>query len=117
MSAASIITHLYSLVGLMVVVAYIPQIIRLATATGRSLAISIPTFAMWSLAAAISLSYGIVVLEDWRFCVIESANLTGYLTIIAMTVYNRYFRFGPPPRSVPQAPVVAAALDAEAGLT
>ena len=86
----SIIGFLYSLVGVVAIVGYTPQIISLWKSKTASEDISIPTWLIWLSTWLISLAYGILELQDLKFSIIATINIVGHLMIIGLTLKNRH---------------------------
>lgn len=84
---------LYAGVGLMGVAGFIPQIIKLATATGQSKAISLQTWSIWSFSGIVSLSYAIFILGDSMAIAVTAGNCTGTIAVLSLASYNRFIRF------------------------
>jgi len=85
----SIIGFLYSLVGVVALIGYTPQIITLWKSKTSSKDVSISTWLIWLSTWCISLTYGIVELADLKFCIIAVINIVGHLIIIGLTLKNR----------------------------
>jgi hypothetical protein len=90
-SAIDIIPFLYQGVAIIGGIGYLPQIYKLIISKGISKDISIVTWLIWLSTWIISLLYGILFLDDWRFCLVASVNIAGHLAIIGLTLYNRTF--------------------------
>jgi len=86
----SIIGFLYSLVGVVAIIGYSPQIISLWKSKTTSQDISILTWFIWLATWFISLAYGILELHDLKFCIIAIINIIGHLLIIGLTLKNRH---------------------------
>ena len=89
----SAVIALYTISGAVGVTGFIPQIWKLITSTGKSKAISLQTYAVWWSTAAVSWLYGIMILHDFMASAIAAGFTIGNTLIIALTIYNRYFRF------------------------
>ncbi len=85
----SIIGFLYSLVGVVALIGYTPQIITLWKSKTPSTDVSIPTWLIWLSTWLVSLTYGIVELEDLKFCIIAIINIFGHLMVIGLVFRNR----------------------------
>lgn len=84
--------YLYSSVATIAMVGYLPQIYRLAKSQGSSDDLSLVTWWIWLTTWLISLSYGALIMKDWRFCMVALVNITGHLAVISLGTYNCYFR-------------------------
>lgn len=87
----SIIGFLYSLVGVIALIGYMPQIITLWKAKNPCTDVSIPTWLIWISTWIVSLIYGITELGDIKFSMIATINIVGHAIIIGLTLKNRYF--------------------------
>ena len=93
MSTEMILTFLFSTIVVVNTAAFVPQIYTLITATGRSMAVSIPSYLIWSYCACVAMLYGAFVLHDIMMTLANVFSKIGNLTVVALTVYNRYYRF------------------------
>lgn len=84
-----IIDFLYSTVGIVVAIGYMPQSIRLLRTAGPCDDISILAWAIWGYAAAISLLYSIYILADLKLSMVNGINVFFISFIIAVTFYKR----------------------------
>ena len=87
-------SYLYPFVGLISVIAYMPQIKSLIKAKASPVNISIKSWLLWILGAAISLGYGLFCLEDLMFILITTLSLFLMLFIITLIIYMRYVVYG-----------------------
>ncbi|MDD9912069.1 MAG: hypothetical protein OXR68_01630 [Alphaproteobacteria bacterium] len=87
------ITALYSFSSLVTIAAYFPQIWTLVTATGRSEALSISSWGLWSYTGAVNLLYAVYVVKDLLLSIVALASEAAILITLALILYNRYFRF------------------------
>lgn len=85
----SIIGFLYSLIGVIAIIGYTPQIITLWKSKTQSKDVSIPTWFVWLSTWIISLLYGIIELQDFKFSMIAVINIVGHLAILGLTFRNR----------------------------
>lgn len=90
----TIIHFLYSTIVVIAVFGYIPQLYKLWKSDGDSKDVSLMTWSIWLYTWIVSLAYGILVLEDLKFCIVAIINLIGHIGIISLTLRNRK-RFKP----------------------
>ncbi len=100
----SIIGTLYSTVGIMVLVGYMPQIIRLWKTHTDCRDISLHSWMIWNYTASVSLLYSVFELPDLKFAMVNSVfelpdlkfamvnsvNVLCINIIIALTLYKRH---------------------------
>lgn len=87
---ASLIDWLYATIVIIAVFGYVPQIHRLWNSKGDSMDISITTWLIWLYTWIVSLFYGIIELQDLKFCMVAIINLIGHLAVIGLTMRNRH---------------------------
>lgn len=85
-----VIGFLYSLVGVVALIGYMPQIITLWRAKNPCRDVSVPTWAIWISTWIVSLVYGITALGDFKFIMVALVNVVGHGLIIILTLKNRY---------------------------
>ena len=90
---AHLIAVLFALTGFVSIVGYLPQLYTLLRSTGRSIAVSIHTWIIWTADSVIALLYGIFELQDTLYIAIVTFDVFGSGGILALTIYNRFFRF------------------------
>ena len=88
-----ILSWLYSLSGVVIVAGFLPQITKLIGATGRSVAVSLFSWWIWAATSAVAVTYGVLIVKDWRFTLLAALHLTCELTVACLVLYNRYVRF------------------------
>jgi len=93
MGAKEIISFAYTIMGLVSIIGYIPQIHTLAISTGLSKGVSIRTWIIWSLNQFTASTYAVTILHDPRVIMIFGLSFLGNIIILSLTIYNRYFRF------------------------
>jgi hypothetical protein len=71
------------------VVAYLPQIVRIANDKGGADAISFTTWGLFGLSHLSTVLYAVVTIEDWKLALIFTANTVACITIVALTLYKR----------------------------
>lgn len=95
MTPMTILTALFTANGVMAGAFFVPQIYVLATSTGRSKALSITSQSMGTYSAVVGLLYALLIAHDTPLLIGYTIGLTGNALVLGLTVYNRYFRFGP----------------------
>ena len=85
----SIIDFLYSGIAVIAIIGYTPQIIKLWKSNTDSKDVSLLTWLIWMGTWVISLFYGILELQDLKFCIVAIINLIGHVFIIGLTLRNR----------------------------
>lgn len=86
----SVITALYSMVGVVIVVNYIPQIVAIARDKTGAQAISFVAWIMWTLTSFITVLYAWVVVTDWLLTLVSFANFLGCASISILAIIQRY---------------------------
>lgn len=86
----------YSLVALINVVSYFPQILSLIKARSRSVNVSISSWVMWALSYVLSVGYGLFCLGDMKFVIVSGISLIMVLSVTVLLVHNIHYRFRPP---------------------
>ncbi|MCK5374948.1 MAG: hypothetical protein KAJ40_06665 [Alphaproteobacteria bacterium] len=83
---------LYSLVGGIVAIGYLPQIIKLIKAQIPCHDISLIAWTVWTYTSAISLIYSLYGQDsvDHNFVFANAVNLTCIMLIVFITLYKRY---------------------------
>jgi hypothetical protein len=71
------------------VVAYVPQIIRVAYDRDGAAAISCLTWLLFAVSHLSTVAYAVVVIDDWRMATNFGANMLCCLLIIGLTMYKR----------------------------
>lgn len=88
-SAVEIAVAIFAVSNSVRVVAYVPQIVRLARDREGAAAISCLTWVMFAVSNLSTVAYAVVVLDDWRMAAIFGVNMLCCLLIIGLTVYKR----------------------------
>jgi hypothetical protein len=89
----------FSFFNALMIVSYLPQILRVARDRFGATAISYSTWGMWTCANLSTAAYAIVNLEDAWLAVVSLMNTAGCLTVILLTGWKRR-KPGPPAGSV-----------------
>lgn len=86
---ASLIDWLYATIVIIAVFGYAPQLYKLWYSRSDSTDISIATWLIWLYTWVVSLLYGIIELQDLKFCIVAVINLFGHFGVIGLTIRNR----------------------------
>lgn len=100
----------YSFMAAIAAFGYGPQIYTLIKSTGHSISTPITTWLLWTAEASVSLTYAIVVLRDPVTTLVFGVDFLAAFSIVALTIYNRYYRFGVPPKAAQTIKVKTAPL-------
>ena len=80
---------LYSTVGIVMAVSYLPQVIRLIKAQTPCHEISMASWVIWNYTASVSLLYSIYDLNDTKLTIVNIINVLFINLIIGVTLYKR----------------------------
>lgn len=83
------ISLLYSSVGIVIAVSYLPQVLRLLRAKSRCIEISLMSWAIWNYTSIISLLYSVYDLGDLKLSIVNVINVIFINLIIGITLYKR----------------------------
>ena len=84
-----VLAALYVGAGLFKNAFYVPQIIALSKDTTRAASTSIVTWTAWLVAAAITVIYAAIIVNDRWFFLISTANLTGTTCVLIIALVKR----------------------------
>lgn len=84
-----LIEFLYAISGIIIVVSYIPQVIRLIKDINLASGLSLFTWAGWLSTAVISVLYGFLVIKDNLFIYFSLGNILGCSAVFSIIVYHR----------------------------
>jgi uncharacterized protein with PQ loop repeat len=93
MTSAQFAVALFAACNSARVLAYIPQLIRVARDQNGARAISCMTWGSFVVANSSTVAYALLVTSDWRMAAIFGANTVCCLIIVALTAYKR-LQFG-----------------------
>jgi hypothetical protein len=82
------ISFLYLLNGLVVIIAYVPQAIKLKGIKERPVNFSTATWSLWTYTAIVALSYALFVNKDPNFILVASLNLICVTAILLIILYK-----------------------------
>jgi hypothetical protein len=89
MSAAEIAALLFTGVNCVRVLAYVPQVVRIARDRGGAEAISLCAWGLFALSHLSTIVYALFALGDARMAAIFAANLAACGLVIAFTAWKR----------------------------
>jgi uncharacterized protein with PQ loop repeat len=89
MNAPEVTLVLFTAMNTVRVLAYVPQILRVARDGGCAEAISCTTWVMFALSHLSTVAYAILALDDLRMAAIFAANVLACLLILGITAYKR----------------------------
>ena len=95
-------SHLYPLVSLLSVYAYMPQIKLLMQSEGMSNDISLRSWMLWVVAAVVTFGYACACGHDASFRFISFVSMLLTVSIFGLLSYNRLVRFRPDTDDTPQ---------------
>ena len=90
----TILTFMYSMVGVVGCIGFMPQIYKLIKATEHSDNMALSTWMVWSVTGAITVAYAFSVVQDSLFTAVAAINCLCTMMILSLGFYNKYFRFG-----------------------
>lgn len=93
------LTILYSFMAAIAAFGYGPQIWTLIRSTGHSISTPISTWLIWASEAGVSFTYACVNLKDPITMLVFGIDFLAAATILGLTIYNRFYRYGPPPNT------------------
>lgn len=83
------IDYLYSTVGIVVAIAYMPQALKLWRSTSTCRDISLSAWLIWNYTAIVSLLYSVYTLDDFKLSAVNAVNVFFITVIICITLYKR----------------------------
>ncbi|MDE3016210.1 MAG: hypothetical protein KGI29_04725 [Pseudomonadota bacterium] len=84
------LSALYSLNGLIVGAAFLPQVITLLKDRSGAVAISISSYLIFNVIGLISLAYGVLKLHDALFIFYCVISVVGNLVVLGLAIYRRW---------------------------
>ncbi|MCB9989473.1 MAG: hypothetical protein H6868_09120 [Rhodospirillales bacterium] len=88
---------LYPVVAIITIIAYVPQIKTLITATSIPNNISLSSWLMWCCSNFLAFGYAMTHVQDMLLALVTGMNLLMVITTTALIAYNRYIRFAEKP--------------------
>ena len=88
-----IFTFLYPIVGLVSIIAYIPQLKSLIFAKTICKDMSLTSWLLWSGTSIITAGYASFAVKDLMFAATSIVGCFFVLAVSGLIIYNRYFRF------------------------
>ncbi len=83
----ALFTFLYPFVFVIGMAGYAPQLYKIYHEPACAKAMSLSTWSIWLSSWALSLGYGITVIQDMKFCIIAGMNVIAHFITISMIVY------------------------------
>lgn len=83
------IDFLYSTVGIVVAIAYMPQALKLWRSTSPCHDVSLVAWLIWDYTSIVSLLYSIYTLDDFKLSAVNAINVLFITLIICITLYKR----------------------------
>lgn len=87
---AHFITKLYSILGIVLVLSYLPQLRSVWRMPGRGEAISLMAWGFWTLYSVMSLLYAGLVMKDATLTLISIGSLLGCGSVTAVVAIKRF---------------------------
>ena len=84
------IDFLFSTVGIVITIGYLPQVYRLAIAKTGCYEISVIAWLLWAYAATVMFLYSVFELEDLKMIIVNAINMSFIDLIILITLYKRW---------------------------
>ncbi len=88
-SAVESAIAIFAVTNMVRVLAYVPQILRVARDRDGAAAVSCLTWLMFAVSHLSTVAYALIVVDDWRMAAIFAVNLMCCLLIIGLTCYKR----------------------------
>jgi uncharacterized protein with PQ loop repeat len=86
----SLISFLYSTIGIVIFIGYLPQILSLIRAKNDCRSISLTAWWLWNYVLVVSILYGVYELHDLKFIIASALNCACVNVLIGITIYKRY---------------------------
>ena len=83
------IATLYTTVGIVVAIGYMPQTLKLIRAQSKCSDISILAWLIWNYTAIVSLLYSVYELDDFKLSMVNGVNVFFITLIISITIFKR----------------------------
>ncbi len=89
MGLTDLVVLLFTACNSLRVLAYVPQIMRIARDDAGAVAISYATWVLFGLSHLTTVAYAAIVAQDWRMALVFVANTTACVIILALTFMKR----------------------------
>ena len=89
MTSAEIALAVFALCNSVRVFAYVPQIVAVTRDQGGASAISYTTWGLFAVSHLSTVSYALLVVDDWRMAAVFIANTLCCLVIVGLTAWKR----------------------------
>lgn len=86
---ASVISQMYAVIGVLLVLSYIPQIISVWKDRQGARTLSLPTWGFWVVSQSVTLMYAIVVVQSTVFIAASVGCALGTYTTFAVGAWRR----------------------------
>ena len=86
----SAVAALYSGLGTLLALLYVPQICTIWRSRSGARDISLPAWSLWTVFAFITVCYALLVARDARFGAVSASNLVGCAAVTGVTAWKRY---------------------------
>ncbi len=87
--AVEIVVAMFAVSNSARVVAYVPQMVRVARDREGAAGVSCLTWVLFAVSNLSTVAYAILVVDDWRMAAVFTLNMVCCLCIIGLTVYKR----------------------------
>lgn len=71
------------------ILAYVPQIVKIGRDTQGAAAISYTTWCLFGVSNLSTVSYAVLVVDDWRMAAVFAVNTLCCVTIVSLTAWKR----------------------------
>jgi uncharacterized protein with PQ loop repeat len=85
----NVISALYSTVGIIIFLGYLPQILKLIRSETDCREISLLAWLMWDYVLIVSILYGVYEMHDFKFILASSLNCFCINMLLLITLYKR----------------------------
>lgn len=89
----SVLVFLYGIIGVIEMVAYGPQIIKLAIAKDNGNEVSPMSWFLWLSASIVGTAYALIHVKDLLLTLVTAGHVLGCGLILGLALYNKHMRF------------------------
>lgn len=89
-SVLAVVSLLYAVFGVVLVGAYIPQLLSVWRSRTGAADVSLLTWSVWSASATVTLLYAGLVARHFEFVLVSVGNLVGCYAVTGCVVYRRW---------------------------
>lgn len=90
MTGAEIAIAAFAVSNAVRVLAYLPQIVRIARDQGDARAVSCATWSLFAISHLATVAYALMVVGDITMAAVFSLNMLACLAILALTIFKRH---------------------------